>query len=812
MFQEDTVPIRMHLLDFLERQVNKQFVVPVYQRNYTWKKDTQIKQILSDFDKLLEDLEYKHFLGIIIYSLFKSSNLGLSEYSIIDGQQRLSTFFLIMYSLRDLLQEEKNTEYANLLEYQYLINPLLKGDLRLKLKPLISDDNVLIAIVNGELNDLTDEQKKSNVYLNYAMVKEHFKGKVKEGYNIDQIIIALKRFYIVAVPIGSNDNPQQIFESINSTGAKLTAADLIRNYLMMNLQSNQQDIIYTKYWQVLEETLKDRDLESFFRLFLASQVYYLANKGLNIYEQFKKYIAEERDSHDREYSNFDFIVKVSSIIIRYAKYYNDIFFSNEFIYGKLMDESIIRFRRLKTETPAPLLLKFFDLCLFDNLISRDNLTNMINSITNYLFRRLISNQDLNVLSRSFPTLLETVLTEIEQENSYNNIESLFKKIMLNKVRGKAGNNPDDFQLREFVISNHNFYQSKILRFLLDEIENYDNPIKVDLSSLSIEHLLPQTPNKQWLSNLNCDEDTYKDYLNRLGNLTLAAKPDNSLMGNKPFEYKQKILESTNHLNINKKLLSIPTWNFSEIDKRTDEIVDLINKIFPYEIVTTDQLEIYNVCIKQQETYLVLGTFCKDDGSVTVEKDSTFKYYDFNNDDFANESLNYLVESGVIKVNKENDSYTFEDDYTFTSRKTNDTGLSLSASIILGGSRNGKEYWLLENGEPVQTILQDKMKIGTYVYDYFLNAVKDKSISEEMIKNLLDHKYSKSVFNMNYPILIKISSVDEIKEIMKDKNGYNRYWKQPFKFNGNQYLLCSQWVKEQKELFEYWEENHDIQLR
>lgn len=218
-------PKRTGLLQLLGNSLGCQFVIPVYQRNYTWAAEREVKQYFDDLQSVLKGDYKNHFMGIIIY-LEKAIDFSSREFSIIDGQQRLTTTFLIIYAIKQLLVNCNDTEKVKQLEGQYLTNPYHNDKIKYKLKPLVSDDDVYRCIVEDRMDDITD--KESNVLKNYQYISNRLNELLLQGYDANAILMALDKLYVVCVPISEEDNAQKIFESINATGVKLTSADLIR--------------------------------------------------------------------------------------------------------------------------------------------------------------------------------------------------------------------------------------------------------------------------------------------------------------------------------------------------------------------------------------------------------------------------------------------------------------------------------------------------------------------------------------------------------------------------------------------------------
>ena len=248
---ESQAPKKTGLMELILQSQGSQFVIPVYQRNYTWTTGKEVKQYFDDLKSVLSGQYDKHFMGIMIY-LDTPISFSSREFSVIDGQQRLTTTFLLLYAVKDIMLNRGMTQEAEALNNQYLTNPYSVDKLKYKLKPLVADDEVYKKIIAGELSDITETS--SNVYKNYKWLRDNIE-KLLDQFSLNDILMAMNKLYIVCVPISQNDYPQKIFESINATGAKLTASDLIRNFMLMPILSDKQEEFYSKYWKRLEDLL-----------------------------------------------------------------------------------------------------------------------------------------------------------------------------------------------------------------------------------------------------------------------------------------------------------------------------------------------------------------------------------------------------------------------------------------------------------------------------------------------------------------------------------------------------------------------------
>ena len=224
---------RKLLDEFIPESIGKQFVIPVYQRKYTWTVKNQLEQLMSDLKGLLDNENKEHFLGTIIY--LKTVVNYKTEKSIVDGQQRLVTMFLIAAALKSLAENEWR---AREISEQYLENysEPVDSKYRQRLYPAVSDEDDYRLIVEGKYDEL--KQSKSNISKNFFYLQKKLAVLINE-YNFDQLMYALKRFTIVYIKLDQHDDAQQIFESINSNGERLTASDLMRNYIMMDKSNNE---------------------------------------------------------------------------------------------------------------------------------------------------------------------------------------------------------------------------------------------------------------------------------------------------------------------------------------------------------------------------------------------------------------------------------------------------------------------------------------------------------------------------------------------------------------------------------------------
>lgn len=566
-------PKRTGLLQLLGSSLGCQFVIPVYQRNYTWTADGEVQQYLDDLKNVLKGTYANHFMGIIIY-LEKAIDFSSREFSIIDGQQRLTTTFLLIYAIKQLLVNSNETEKVKQLEGQYLTNPYHNDKIKYKLKPLVSDDDVYRCIVEDRLNDIAN--RESNVLKNYRHIQNRLNELLAEGYDANGILMALDKLYVVCVPISEEDNAQKIFESINATGIKLTAADLIRNYLLMDLQSDVQEEYYAKYWKKLEDNVSSdsKILELFFRMYMAVKTYNVVSKN-TVYREFVKWTDGQKIETKTLFED----------LLEYAKVFNILMNKSIDEVEKNLQESVTDFRNVKSDLPMAVAMEFYQFYR-NNLIDSDTLNRLIHAINTYMIRRSLCDMNSQNISKLFPAVLKKVVEKCN--GNYKDILKHLNQEMVGNTASTSGSYmPTDRQMTE-LLTNANVYKRPALRIVLDRLELHDNPAPVDLTKLSIEHLMPQTPTEEWLEELDTDMETYLENLHRLGNLTLAAKKDNSKMGNLMWDYKNEVLKETGHLTLNLELMKIEKWDMNRINDRTEQLIKRICEIYPYPEVNVTQ--------------------------------------------------------------------------------------------------------------------------------------------------------------------------------------------------------------------------------
>lgn len=444
----------------------------------------------------------------------------------------------------------------------------------MKLKPLMNDGDVYEKIASNKINSLTEVEKNSNVVKSYRHIFKYLEN-LSKTYSLSEIKDSLNDLYLVDFPLGEKDNAHQIYESINAKGYKLLSVDLIRNFILMNSINVEKEMIFENYLLPIENKYNDnRKLEKFFRFFIINRTRGFVSQN-NVYNEFQSWF----NSRSKTKS----IIEIMEEIKMFANYYLDIYENNIEYLNVEIKEKVKEFRTITSDMPAPFMLEIYDL-FKKNIIKSKEFNEITSIIISYIVRRGIIGLDTSAISRFFTTLIKNVM-DVKEENNVELIEAV-KIAIINKNINLGARFPTNSELKEQLRTSNVYVYKDALKWIFDKIENLDNPIPIDTRRLQIEHLLPQSE-KKWIEELGISSEEYEKQMNRLGNLTLASARDNAAMSNNLFEYKKAILEKTNHLRINTKIYNLDSWNINEIDKRNEELINSIIRLYPYSISSSE---------------------------------------------------------------------------------------------------------------------------------------------------------------------------------------------------------------------------------
>ena len=551
----------MKLIKYMEG-ADKRFVIPVYQRNYDWKMEN-CKQLYDDLVKVIRDERKNHFFGSIV-STFNPDGDN-EEYQIIDGQQRLTTVSLLLLAMYNLIKQGKmipiDKRLSDRIYEDYLVDKYQPEETRIKLKPIKNDRNAFGKLFGEEEEHIGS----SNLTINYNYFYDRIQ---KEEITIDQLFQAIRSLEIINIRLDSEDNPQLIFESLNSTGLDLSEGDKIRNYILMGLPTKQQEAFYEKYWNKIEENT-NYQVDLFIRDYLS--VKQQSTPSLNkIYFTFKGYV--EDDKLETEELLID--------LLNYAHLYKILLTGK--IGDKRLSTCIYRLNRLETTVTRPFFLEVLRLNR-EGILNMNDVVEVFLVTENYLFRRTICELPTNQLNKIFLLLHNEVIRYNGTSDDY--VEKLKYALLSKKERARF---PEDVEFTE-AFGNKQIYSmnAKNKMYILERFENFgtieDKDIyrHLDEGTYTIEHIMPQHLTPQWVKDLGDDyEDIHETWLHRLANLTLTAY--NSKYSNNTFADKRDMDKGFRQsgLRMNTWIAAQEKWTLAELEERCKLLVSRALNIWP----------------------------------------------------------------------------------------------------------------------------------------------------------------------------------------------------------------------------------------
>lgn len=549
------------LLGFFEENQNNQFVIPIYQRVYSWEKE-QCEQLWDDIIKIGgNDKMNRHFIGFILY--VRDGNTHSSPLLIIDGQQRLTTITLLLIALRN----HSNDEYKRKKIESYLINNNKDGDKKFRLILSESDKDTLLSLIDK--NKRKPSEPSVKIVENFKLFEKWISENTDK---LETICKGLEKLMIVWIALEKGkDDPQLIFESMNSKGIELTQTDLIRNYIIMETEVEKQEDFYENYWRAMEEDFTQN--ETLFNRFVRHYLTIKTGKIPNIkkvYEAFKDYQQKEGIE----------IEDLLKDLQKYCGYFCQIAFKKEA--NKDLNKALGFLVDLEMDVVYPLLLELYS-DYSDGVLFKQDFIPIIALTESYLCRRAVCGLGTNSLNKIFPSFTK----KINKDQYLESIEAHF--LSLEKTTGKF---PKDSEFRDSFIT-IDFYHLKKSKYFLERLENFDTKEPVDTQKCEIEHIMPQTLNPEWQRDLGENfEAIYEKYLHTIGNLTLTGY--NSVYSNKSFQEKQGMEGGfkDSPLRLNQGLKNLESFGEKEIEKRANDLADWALKIWTYPKLDLETLEEY----------------------------------------------------------------------------------------------------------------------------------------------------------------------------------------------------------------------------
>ena len=646
------------------------FAIPVYQRDYNWQ-EKHCKQLFEDILNVGKDIDItSHFIGSIVYIHEGVYGIGEKEFYVIDGQQRMITITLLHIALYHRLKESKE-EYADEIYELYLVNKFSKRDIKLKLLPPEENLNILNKILEENWEELEEYQDR-NIVKNYKFFKEIISNYSNE--EIEYLLAGLDKIIYVDIALEKDkDDPQRIFESLNSTGLDLSQGDLIRNYILMDLEREKQNLVYKNLWLPIENNCKislgneiKNYVSDFIRDYLTLKNGKIPSKP-KVFEEFKEFYDKNNDEQLEDIKNFS--EEYSHIIKPNTEKDKDI--RKELENLKVLDQTVIN-------TFLIGILKDYR----ENKIVKNEILEILKLLQSYIWRRFITEKPSNALNKIF----QGMYLRISKDQKY--YKSLEESLLNQDF-------PTDDELKEALKTKNVYKDKEKLRYVFKELENYNHNELIDFENekITIEHIFPQKPNKSWKEKYSDYElEEMKTFKDTISNLTLTGS--NANLGNKSFlEKRNDDIHGykNSKLYLNKYLGKLNEWNLSAMEGRFEELFKNIVKIWKRPESSEDK-DIEKV------TFVLKGAASSGTGKLLAyEKFEILKGSIIVKGNKGNENvekrnkriIEELLENNLVE--KDGNKYILKENYKVSSP-------SAAASLILGRNANGWKEWKTFDGK------------------------------------------------------------------------------------------------------------------
>ncbi len=542
------------LLAFLQK--SPQFVIPIYQRTYSWT-DKQCRQLWDDNLRAgSSDTIAVHFIGSIVYV-----EQGLSQVThqapllVIDGQQRLTTVSLLIEALARALGDSEPVDgfSAAKLRHYYLSNPLESGDRDFKLLLSQTDNASLKAVIKNTEQPKEPSLRVTQTFDLFTALLAGQKG------DLAPICRGLAKLVVVDIALSRDqDNPQLIFESMNSTGKELSQADLIRNFVLMGLEPGLQTRLYEDFWRPMEldfgQEAYGTRFDRFMRHFLTVRTGDIPRER-EVYEAFKDYSR----TTPVQGVGIEALVKE---IRAFARYFCALALGRE--QDAILGAAFHDLRELKVDVAYPFLLELYHDYATGTLGAAD-FAAAVRLVEAYVFRRAICAIPTNSMNKTFATFGKA----LKKDRYLESIQAHF--LTLPSYRRF----PADDEFRR-DLHTRDVYNFRSRSYWLRWLENHDRKERVPVDEYTIEHILPQNPDLSaaWQQALGAEwQRVQQHWLHTLGNLTLTGY--NAEYSDRPFAEKRGMKGGFKEspLKLNAGLGQLDAWNEAAIQERAGRLAE-----------------------------------------------------------------------------------------------------------------------------------------------------------------------------------------------------------------------------------------------
>jgi uncharacterized protein with ParB-like and HNH nuclease domain len=490
----------------------------------------------------VEEKPRTHFIGSIVTMPTQSVPEGVAKYLLIDGQQRLTTIFILLAAIRDKAKSFPGTLAAEIQEL-FLTNRFKEGDEAFKLLPTQADRDSFRCLIQGSQITCEDQINRGYKFFDKRLASS-------DATYIEVLKkILVSNLSLVSISLESDDNPHLIFESLNAKGRPLTQADLIRNYFFMRIHVHHQEKMYRSYWQPMQSHLGE-NMTEFIRHFLM--------KDGGLVKQGEVYFALKDRATDK--NSQDEVISYLEEIAKFAGYYAKLIDPEKESSPKLRAR-LKRLNRIEVTTAYPFLLNVYHDYAVGSL-SEEIFSSVLETLENYLIRRFVCGVPTYGLNKMFPTLYAQATQE-------GNLLKGLRESLKNKKYPRDSEFKDRLTTAPLYGGGDRIDKTK---FILERLEeSFAHKEAVSFEGLTVEHIMPQTLSDWWKRHLGGNwEDVYELCLNTIGNLTLTGY--NSELSNAPFPKKLETL-SQSHLELNKTTCTIDIWTETTIRHRAEILAE-----------------------------------------------------------------------------------------------------------------------------------------------------------------------------------------------------------------------------------------------
>lgn len=572
-----------------------QLVIPVYQRNYAWKVEN-CNQLFSDLVKLKNSARNSHFFGSIVTA---PAGTGLDRL-IIDGQQRLTTTSLLMLAAIKAVKDGKmqvssegllEETHDNMLWSKYGSHPTCK----FKLLPIEQDRIAYDRLFTYDESQFIKESKVTRNFLNFY---EKLTA-TPLSFTFDELFNVVDRLQIICIDLDNDDDPQLIFESLNSTGLALEEADKIRNYLLMSLAPAEQEECFKQYWQKIQAATNDAPT-MFLRDYITISDNLLRPVKLNnLYFHWKHYMTEANRDRKAELAS----------MLDYVRYYHMIIAADVallcnglWVKSATLSKKMAQLRNLDTDVINVFLISFLKYAA-ETALTENEVWNVLDLVECYLARRIVCSMSSNSLTQTFCILHRDVLRSIsEYENAGQPLSIPYHEILAYHILRREGNYriPGDQVFSESILTRNVYQMPKAAQhFLFERLENFNHKEFIDVKKqmlsgdATIEHIMPQTLTPHWRAELGDKADEIHDeFLHTFANLTLTGV--NSELSNNPFAEKKagKMVKGQfvngyqgSIYRLTQELMAYSTWRLEDMKHRAEKIKAKFFSLYPMPVTS-----------------------------------------------------------------------------------------------------------------------------------------------------------------------------------------------------------------------------------